>query len=186
VIAKSKRTTVQISEVNPLTFHHSCDLESCSDEVDSIYHYMMKFCQWLATGLWFSPDTLDSSTYKPDRHDIAEIVLKVALNAITLTPFHHRGWHIVIIRRWSVYWLYYHFFGHPLKLNDKSIIKTAMLLFIYRYRKSLQIIFKRWRNICVEYIFTNKEFWSNMVYAAVCKYSLVNIWVTIANVGYPV
>jgi hypothetical protein len=133
-------------------------------------------CHWLATGRWFSPDTLVSSTYKTDRHDIAEMLLKVVLNTITLTPFHHRGWHIVIIR-WSIYWLYYHFFGHPLQLKiyDKSIIKTAMLLFIYRYRKSLQIIFKRWRNLCVEYIFTNKEFWSNMVYAAVCKYSLVII-----------
>ena len=32
-------------------------------------------CQWLATGLWFSPV---SSTNKTDRHDITEILLKVA------------------------------------------------------------------------------------------------------------
>jgi hypothetical protein len=31
------------------------------------------------------PDTPVSSTNKTDRHDIAEIVLKVALNTITLT-----------------------------------------------------------------------------------------------------
>ena len=37
------------------------------------------------TGLYFSPDTLVSSTKKTDRHDIAEILLKVALNTITLT-----------------------------------------------------------------------------------------------------
>jgi len=36
-------------------------------------------------GLWFSPGTLVSSTNKTDRHDIAEILLKVALNTITLT-----------------------------------------------------------------------------------------------------
>ena len=30
---------------------------------------------------------LVSSTNKTDRHDIAEIVLKVALNTITLTPY---------------------------------------------------------------------------------------------------
>ena len=33
--------------------------------------------------LWFSPV---SSANKTDRHDIAEILLKVALNIITLTP----------------------------------------------------------------------------------------------------
>jgi hypothetical protein len=42
-----------------------------------------KVCQWLATGRWFSPDTLFSSTNKTDRHVIAEILLKVALNTIT-------------------------------------------------------------------------------------------------------
>ena len=33
----------------------------------------------LAHGRWFSPDTLDSSTAKTGRHDIADILLKVAL-----------------------------------------------------------------------------------------------------------
>jgi hypothetical protein len=43
-----------------------------------------KVCQWLATGQWFSPDTV-SSTNKTDSQDITEIFLKVALNTITLT-----------------------------------------------------------------------------------------------------
>jgi hypothetical protein len=34
----------------------------------------------LAYGRWFSPDTPASSTAKTGRHDIAEILLKVALN----------------------------------------------------------------------------------------------------------
>ena len=34
----------------------------------------------LAQGRWFSPGTPASSTTKPGRHDIAEILLKVALN----------------------------------------------------------------------------------------------------------
>jgi hypothetical protein len=34
------------------------------------------------TGRWFSPGTPVSSTNKIDRHDIAEILLKVALNTI--------------------------------------------------------------------------------------------------------
>jgi hypothetical protein len=35
--------------------------------------------QLLAHGRWFSPSTLASSTTKTGRHDIAEILLKVAL-----------------------------------------------------------------------------------------------------------
>jgi hypothetical protein len=38
-----------------------------------------KVRQWLATGKWFSPGTPVSSTNKTDRHDITEILLKVAL-----------------------------------------------------------------------------------------------------------
>jgi hypothetical protein len=36
----------------------------------------------LAHGRWFSPGTPTSSTTKTGRHDIAEILLKVALNTI--------------------------------------------------------------------------------------------------------
>jgi hypothetical protein len=42
-----------------------------------------KVCQWLAGGLWFSPV---SSTKKTDCHYISEILLRVALNTITLNP----------------------------------------------------------------------------------------------------
>jgi hypothetical protein len=38
-----------------------------------------KVYQLLAHGRWFSPGTLTSSTIKTSRHDIAEILLKVAL-----------------------------------------------------------------------------------------------------------
>ena len=44
-------------------------------------------CQWLAAGRWFSPGN-QVSTYKTARHDIIEILLKVALNTTTLTPFY--------------------------------------------------------------------------------------------------
>jgi hypothetical protein len=43
--------------------------------IDTIY-------QLLAHGRWFSPGTPASSTTKTGRHDIAEILLKVALNTI--------------------------------------------------------------------------------------------------------
>jgi len=38
------------------------------------------------TGRWVSPGTPVSSTNKTDRHDITEILLKVALNTITPDP----------------------------------------------------------------------------------------------------
>jgi len=41
-----------------------------------------KVCQWLATGRWFFPV---SATNKTGRHNIAEILLKLALNIITVT-----------------------------------------------------------------------------------------------------
>jgi hypothetical protein len=47
-------------------------LAAASDKVD----------QLLAHGRWFSQGTPTSSTTKTDRHDIAEILLKVALNTI--------------------------------------------------------------------------------------------------------
>ena len=42
-------------------------------------------CQWLAAFQWFAPGTPVFSTDKTDRHDITAILLKVALNIITLT-----------------------------------------------------------------------------------------------------
>ena len=40
-------------------------------------------CQWLSAGLWF----FIGSSNKTDRHDITEILLKVALNTITLNSY---------------------------------------------------------------------------------------------------
>ena len=45
--------------------------------------------QWLVVGRWFSPDTPVVSMNKTDSHHITEILLKVALNTITLTAFSH-------------------------------------------------------------------------------------------------
>ena len=45
-----------------------------------------KVLQLLATGWWLSLSTLASSTNKADHHDITEILLKVALKTITLSP----------------------------------------------------------------------------------------------------
>jgi hypothetical protein len=55
-------------------------------DVYSIQHYVIKFVSDLRQVDSFLPDTPVSSTNKTDLHDIAEILLKVALNTITLTP----------------------------------------------------------------------------------------------------
>jgi hypothetical protein len=47
-----------------------------------------KVCQWLVTARWFSPGTQVSFTNKTDRHDIAEILLNLALNTINHKPHH--------------------------------------------------------------------------------------------------
>ena len=67
-------------------YHHkSCEFESCSwwGVLDTTL--CDKVCYWLAAGWWFSPGTLGSFTNKKDCPDITEILLKVALNTITLT-----------------------------------------------------------------------------------------------------
>jgi hypothetical protein len=40
---------------------------------------------WLAKGRWFSPGLLVSSTNETDRHDITELLLKVAFNTLKQT-----------------------------------------------------------------------------------------------------
>jgi hypothetical protein len=56
---------------------HLCKLQKGCQQLatasDKVY-------QLLAQGRWFSPGTLASSTNKTGRNDIAEILLKVALN----------------------------------------------------------------------------------------------------------
>jgi hypothetical protein len=51
-------------------------------EVYSIQHYLIKFADDLQHVGEFSPGTPVSSTNKTDRHDIIEILLKVALSTI--------------------------------------------------------------------------------------------------------
>jgi hypothetical protein len=60
-----------------------------------------KVYQLLADGRWFSPGTPASSTTKTSRHDIAEILLKVALNTKNLiksiNQFKQQHAHIKIV-----------------------------------------------------------------------------------------
>jgi hypothetical protein len=64
------------------------------DEVYSIQHFVIKFCQWFAIGRWFSPGTPVSCTNKTDRYHITELLLKVALNTINLSKASFLGPHV--------------------------------------------------------------------------------------------
>jgi hypothetical protein len=53
--------------------------------------------QLLAHGRWFSLGTPASSIAKTGRHDIAEILLKVALNIINQSIFNQKSFKIYLI-----------------------------------------------------------------------------------------
>ena len=78
--------------VNPTTceiiaYHHQCcEFEPRSWQGVVNTTLCDKVYQLLTTGQWFSPGTLVSSNNKTDRHDITEILLKVALNTINNKP----------------------------------------------------------------------------------------------------
>ena len=73
-------TTYEIS-----TYHHySCEFESSSWGCLLATTLYDKVCRWHAADLWFSLGTPVSFTNKTDCHDTTEILLKVALNIISL------------------------------------------------------------------------------------------------------
>ena len=84
-----------------------------------------KVCQWLAAGRWFSPGIPVSSTNKTDRHDIAEILLKVAVN--TITPLN-----LFDLRRVSdvdrAVFQYVGMLGTPVFLNLKYLERSTAYL----------------------------------------------------------
>jgi hypothetical protein len=60
---------------------------SCSSTTQIVYITTLcdTVCQWLVAGRWFSPGAPVSFTNKTDRHDITDILLKVALDTIAIT-----------------------------------------------------------------------------------------------------
>jgi len=61
--------------------HYPCEFDSRYGEVHSMQYYAIKFVSDLRQVV----GTPVSSTNKTDRHDITEILLKVALNTINQT-----------------------------------------------------------------------------------------------------
>ena len=80
-------TPCAISALSPLKF----ESRSCRCVLDTTLCDTV--CQWLAIGWWFSLGTPLSPINKTDRHDIAEILMTVALNIKTIT---HQTLYLVI------------------------------------------------------------------------------------------
>ena len=74
-------TLWKVNTVDTLHYQHKrreFEPHSCRGVLDATL--CDKVCQWLVTGRWFSQGTPVCSTNKTDHHDIAEILLKVALH----------------------------------------------------------------------------------------------------------
>jgi hypothetical protein len=70
--------------VQVYTVYSKCGIQCCTLQINYSCINMVKCTRYnvyqlLAHGRWFSPDTPTSSTTKTVRHDIVDILLKVAL-----------------------------------------------------------------------------------------------------------
>jgi hypothetical protein len=95
-------------------------------------------CQWLAAGRWFSTGIPVSSTNKIDRHDITEILLKVALNTINHTiPNQTESW-IYSRKSWNgcIY-----IYIYMLPLNYAILDYHSIELLCFRYNESAGVSF---------------------------------------------
>ena len=92
-----------------------------------------KVYQLLAHGRWFSPRTPASSTTKTSRHDIAEILLKVALNTINQIKSTIEGYNRLekIIRSWiTCVWSYFHYLDNKISQVNWLEGNTAIIILV--------------------------------------------------------
>ena len=96
-----------------------------SKKVHSTRSASDKVYQLLAYGRWFSPGTPASSTTKTGRHDIAEILLKVALNTKSQSIMHYVYFMNIIVQHdlfhclWKTFLVMFHLNNN--KNKDKYI-----------------------------------------------------------------
>ena len=112
-------------------------------------------CQWLAINRCFSPGIPVSSINKTDRHDIAEILLKVTLNTIIPNPFPYKTdffWAktcIYIVDQWESNILNHHW----TKLNWFSLTKVAHFFIPFLITENIvRYIYAACYNICIRQI----------------------------------
>jgi hypothetical protein len=107
-----------------------------------------KVCEWLATGRGFSLGTPVSSTNKTDRHNITDILLKVALNTIILT----RSLSFYLIFCWFFFSLKQHWWIRTSSVNE---ISQCLVILPVHASICFWATFKIWTfyhfNICPPY-----------------------------------
>ena len=116
-----------------------------------------KVCQWLSTGWWFSLCTLVSSTNKTDRHDITEILLKVALNTLTpirwphIASFHFKVQEFLSSKR-TIFSYIYILFQSRLKVWNKKYnncmnmwaFKSNRVILVFSFNEKNKYLFFCW------------------------------------------
>jgi hypothetical protein len=112
----------------------SCEFES--DSWRSVLNTTLcdKVCQWIATDRRFSLGTPVSSANKTARHDITEILLKVALTTINQTRFKNYSWEYqpcylsqIILVLYLLGWL---LFNAKLTFFSYIMARTSYIFFI--------------------------------------------------------
>ena len=91
ILTTDKSITYNKNHAKNVCFPHVCCVKmKCTPHkfrvIDTTLCYQVS--QWFSAGRLFTPGPSVSSTNKTDLHDITEILLKVALNTITLTLLH--------------------------------------------------------------------------------------------------
>jgi hypothetical protein len=97
-------------------------------------------CQWLATGRWISPGTpVFSTNRKTNRHDITEILLKVALNTITITIRYLISWRTVPRQVRIIHWYKNNkaLGWHYRSLGDNSSYKVDNCIIFVSFNSSM-------------------------------------------------
>ena len=112
-------------------------------------------CQWLGLDRWFSAGIPVSSINKTDRHDIAEILLKVTFNTIISNPSPYKTdffWTqtcIYIVDQWESNILNHHW----TKLNWFSLMKVAHFSIPFLITENIvRYIYAACYNICIRQI----------------------------------
>ena len=86
LIFRRDRSVVGFTTASTISVYHwSCEFESRSWRGVFDTTLCDKVCLLFVIESWCSPGTLVSSTNKTDRHNIPELLLKVALNTITIS-----------------------------------------------------------------------------------------------------
>jgi hypothetical protein len=96
-----------------------------------------KVYQLLSHGRWFSPGTPTSSSTKTDRHDIAEILLKVTLNTITPNAWNCYREKIVLSIPYQL-----------ISPKDLDMLSTLMFFWMINYmEKFIKILVLMWQTM---------------------------------------